>query len=138
MTPAPATPTDMTFCSAANRQLRRLGNPLRRMSEQLPPFRAERYAIGPLRNGVAAALQPMTAKGARILGPAAAAIGPWAHYGFDGSKLAESLGRVGDSVKRYQIECDGEIAGAVVIVCPWLSGPYLQMLAILPPYQKRG
>lgn len=108
------------------------------MSEQLPPFRAERYAIGPLRNGVAAALQPMTAKGARILGPAAAAIGPWAHYGFDGSKLAESLGRVGDSVKRYQIECDGEIAGAVVIVCPWLSGPYLQMLAILPPYQKRG
>jgi ribosomal protein S18 acetylase RimI-like enzyme len=108
------------------------------MSEQLPPFRTERYAIGPLRNGVAAALRPMTAKGAQLLGPGAAAIGPWAHYCFDGAKLAEALARVGDSAMRYQLECGGEIAGAVVIVCPWLSGPYLQMLAILPAHQKQG
>ncbi len=39
---------------------------------------------------------------------------------------------------RYQIECGGDLAGAVIIFNPWLAGPYLQMLAILPAHQKRG
>jgi ribosomal protein S18 acetylase RimI-like enzyme len=94
--------------------------------------------LGSLRNGVAAVLQPMTAEGAGILGSAVAAVGPWAHYSFDGAKLGETLACDTDTAKRYQLECDGEIAGAVVIISPWLSGPYLQMLAVLPAYQGQG
>ena len=37
-----------------------------------------------------------------------------------------------------QVECGSELAGAIVVVCPWLSGPYLQMLAILPAHQNQG
>lgn len=108
------------------------------MPEPLLPFRGERYEMGALPDGDELALHPMTATGAEFLGPAAAAIGPWAHYGFDGGKIAAAFKRVGDGAMRYQLECGGELAGAVVIVSPWLAGPYLQMLAILPAYQKRG
>ena len=108
------------------------------MPEPLRPFRSERHEIGSLPNGGMLALHPMTTTGAEFLGPAAVAIGPWAHYGFDGGKIAAAFKRVGDGATRYQLECGGELAGAVVVVCPWLSGPYLQMLAILPAYQKQG
>ncbi len=36
------------------------------------------------------------------------------------------------------VSSGGQLAGAVVIVCPWLAGPYLQMLAVLPPFQNLG
>ena len=88
--------------------------------------------------GAELALRPMTEAGAEFLGPAVAAVGPWAHYGFDGGKIAAGLRQAGGNAICYQLECGGELAGAVVIVSPWLAGPYLQMLAVLPAYQKQG
>ena len=44
---------------------------------------------------------------------------------------------MGDS-HRFEILCDDQSAGAVVIRYPWLAGPYLQMLAILPAYQGQA
>jgi ribosomal protein S18 acetylase RimI-like enzyme len=73
-----------------------------------------------------------------MLGPATAAMGPWASYGFDGRKIAATLKSPRDNVGCYQVEYGKEIAGVAVVVCPWLSGPYLQMLAVLPRYQKQG
>lgn len=108
------------------------------MSELLKPYRAERYEIGMTRDGGAVALAPITAATADILGNATAAIGPWAHYGLDAQTLAEGFKSSNLSAARYQIECGGELAGAVVIRTLWLAGPYLQMLAVLPPYQGCG
>jgi diamine N-acetyltransferase len=108
------------------------------MSEPALPFRAERYQLRPLHDGRPLALTRFTAESADLMGPATAAIGPWAHYGFDGRKIAAGFKSSSDSASRLQVECAGELAGAVVVICPWLAGPYLQMLAILPAHQNFG
>jgi ribosomal protein S18 acetylase RimI-like enzyme len=108
------------------------------MSEPALPFRAERYALRSLDDGRRLALARFTVTAADRLGPATAAIGPWAHYGFDGQKLAASFKSSNAGFHRFQVECGGELAGAIIVVCPWLSGPYLQMLAIQPAHQKLG
>jgi ribosomal protein S18 acetylase RimI-like enzyme len=108
------------------------------MPEPLPPFRSERYEIGSSRDGRTLLLRPMTATAAHLVGAATAAIDPWAHYGFDAARMISLLMGTGDSGFRYQIECGPDIAGAVVIRNPWLAGPYLQLLAILPSHQRQG
>jgi ribosomal protein S18 acetylase RimI-like enzyme len=108
------------------------------MPEPLQPFNADRYEIGPSLDGHALTLRPMTPSAADVLGPGASAIGPWAHYGFGASRITAALKNGGDGTIRYQIECGAELAGAVIILSPWLAGPYLQMLAVMPAYQNRG
>jgi diamine N-acetyltransferase len=103
-----------------------------------PAFRAERYDIGLARDRRAVQLTAMTADTAAHLAPAVAAIGPWAHYNFTAQTLNAFLrGEMGDS-HRFEILCDGQAAGAVVVRYPWLAGPYLQMLAVLPNYQGQS
>lgn len=102
----------------------------------LQPYRAERYEIGTARNGRLLALEPITDAAADRLGEAIARIGPWAHYAIAGTALAEALKSA--VVAGYQIECDGESAGAVVIRPAWLVGPYMQLLAVLPEFQGQG
>lgn len=106
------------------------------MVTAMQPYRAERYEIGAAHDGRPLALLPMTAAAADRLGEAIAWIGPWAHYAFAGSALAEAL--KANAVASYQIECAGESAGAVVIRPAWLVGPYMQMLAVLPAFQGQG
>ena len=108
------------------------------MPEPLRPFRAERHEIGASRDGRAVTLAPMTPSAADVLGAATAAIGPWAHYGFDSGRMAAGFKTTGGAAVRYQIECGGDLAGAVVILSPWLAGPYLQLLAVIPPHQNQG
>ena len=108
------------------------------MSEPAPPFRAERYLLRPLPDGRSLAVSRFTTATADVLGPATAGFGPWAHYGFDGRKIAAGFKTCTEGTYRFQVECDGELAGAIVVVCPWLAGPYLQMLAILPAHQNLG
>jgi GNAT superfamily N-acetyltransferase len=108
------------------------------MPEPRRPFRLERYQIGTSRDGHPLTLAPMTHGAADMLGPQVAAIGPWAHYGFGATRITASFKGSGDGGVRYQIECGPNLAGAVVIFNPWLAGPYLQMLAVVPAQQKRG
>jgi ribosomal protein S18 acetylase RimI-like enzyme len=106
------------------------------MVTALQPYRSERYEIGTSRDGRPLAVQPMTPAAADRLGEAIAGIGPWAHYAIAGTALAEGFKSGNAAV--YEIECSGESAGAVVIRPQWLVGPYLQMLAVLPPFQGQG
>ena len=108
------------------------------MSEPLRPFRSDCYTIGASRDGKALLLCPLTPAAADVLGPQVAAFGPWAHYAFDAGRITAGFKGASDSVARYRIECGSDVAGVVVIVCPWLAGPYLQMLAVLPTHQGRG
>ena len=39
---------------------------------------------------------------------------------------------------RYQVRLADALAGAVIIRSPWLAGPYLQMLAVLPEWQGQA
>jgi diamine N-acetyltransferase len=102
------------------------------------PFAPARHHLGVLRGGAKLELAPMTVAAAAALGPAVAAIGPWAHYGFPPALLTAQLAKTSDGAVRYQVLADEAIAGAVLIRSPWLAGPYLQMLALLPPLQGQG
>ena len=50
-------------------------------------------------------------------------------------KIAAGFKTSTEGITRFQVECAGELAGAIIVVCPWLAGPYLQMLAIQPTHQ---
>ena len=52
--------------------------------------------------------------------------------------LARFLASSDGGVSRYLVEIGGKQAGAVSVRYPWLKGPYLELLAILPAYQGAG
>jgi len=108
------------------------------MSAAPLPFRSDRYEIGTSRDGQLLILSPMTAPAADVLGPQIAAIGPWAHYYADAPAISAALKCGGAGARCYQVLCGADLAGAVVVYCPWLAGPYLQLLAIVPAHQSRG
>jgi diamine N-acetyltransferase len=102
------------------------------------PYRAERYAIGTARDGRALAVEPVDPARAKELGAAISKVGPWAHYARTGEQVARSLTRGGEVTACYQVRCGNELAGGIVIHPNWLIGPYLQMIAVLPEFQKLG
>src|SRR5262249_25070521 len=52
--------------------------------------------------------------------------------------MARFLATADGSASRYAVEVGGEQAGAVSVRSPWLKGPYLELLAILPKAQGQG
>ena len=102
------------------------------------PYTPEPHAVGITNDGRALALTPMTPAAATELAPAIAGIGPWAHYNFAAADLQASLLISGDGAIRYQLTCEGAPAGVVIIRSPWLAGPYMQILAVLPALQGTG
>ena len=102
------------------------------------PFTPETHDVGATSDGRILALSPMTSAAAADLAPQIAGIGPWAHYNFDAEDLQASLLISGDGAIRYQLTCDAKPAGVVIVRSPWLAGPYLQILAVLPHLQGGG
>ncbi len=80
----------------------------------------------------------MTPDAAQLLGPALAAIDPWAQAGFTGDVLAGAIGRVEAAAPRYSVVCGDNLAGAMIVRVPWLHGPYLQFIGLLPPFHGIG
>ena len=104
----------------------------------LPPYRAEVIAIGTSHDGAAVELQPMTPEAARVLGVGLAAIDPWARVGYSAETFAAFVAATESGATRYRILVGGELAGAMIVRLPWLSGPYLHILGLLPGFQGRG
>jgi diamine N-acetyltransferase len=102
------------------------------------PYTAETFALGRSRAGLPITLAPMTRAAADVLGPACAAIGPWQVYGMAGDRLADAMARDVAGEMTYQVLVGGARAGAVMIRHPWLIGPYLAMLAVLPAFQGQA
>ena len=57
---------------------------------------------------------------------------------YPAERLAAFLASPDQSVSRYCIIVEDEAAGAVSLRSPWLKGPYLELLALLPMAQARG
>ncbi len=83
-------------------------------------------------------LAPLTLENAAKLGAALSAIPPWSVIGYPAERLTRALQRETPSVKRFEVLADGALAGLIVIQDPFLHGPYLQQLAVLPGFQGRG
>jgi GNAT superfamily N-acetyltransferase len=72
------------------------------------------------------------------LAEAIVATPPWSVMNYPAAAMARFLAASGDGASRYVVEAGGMEAGAVSIRFPWLKGPYLELLALLPRFQGQG
>lgn len=80
-------------------------------------------------------IRPLSSGNAEAFGAALAAMPPWSVIGWPQELLTAAFLRQPPSVHRFELLAGGELAGIVTIQDPFLHGPYLQLLAILPSFQ---
>jgi diamine N-acetyltransferase len=95
-------------------------------------YGAAAYDLGPV------TLRAVTAADAALLGPGLAAIDPWRRANYPHAALTGYLTRLDPAANRFAIDADGALAGVISVREPWLRGPYLELLGLLPPAQGRG
>ncbi|MGE5477462.1 MAG: GNAT family N-acetyltransferase [Bacteroidales bacterium] len=82
--------------------------------------------------------RPLTAADAAALAPLLAEMDPWRRLGFSAAGLAAYLGRDDAALTRVVLECGGRAAAVLALRRPWLRGPYVELLAVLPEAQGGG
>lgn len=97
-----------------------------------PPFAPHPHDLGPCE------LAPLTPPTATPLAAGLAAIDPWKRLGYGQDALRGYLLRDDPALRRFAILAGGETAGALCVRSPWLRGPYLELLGLLPGFQGRG
>ena len=105
---------------------------------RIEPYPADTFDLGATRAGRAVTLEPMTDDAAAALGEITPTFGPWVQYGFSAAAMTRAFAPAIDNGCRYQARVAGDLAGAMIIRNPWLIGPYLQTLAVLPAWQSSG
>ena len=63
---------------------------------------------------------------------------PWSVMNYPAERLASFLTSPDGGAARYVVNVKGKEAGAVSVRHPWLKGPYLELLALLPEAQSQG
>lgn len=86
----------------------------------------------------AVTLRDMTDEAARELGPALAAISPWATYEIAADTMVDFLATIEPGAPRYALHVGEARAGALSVRVKWLRGPYLQTIGLLPAFQRQG
>ncbi len=69
---------------------------------------------------------------------ALAGLDPWRRLGFSADGLAAYLGREDGALIRVVAERDGAPVALLALRKPWLRGPYIELLAVLPVAQGTG
>lgn len=82
--------------------------------------------------------RPLTAADIVQLAPLLATMEPWRTLGYGAAGLAAYLGRDDGALTRVVVERDGRPVAALALRRPWLRGPYIELLAVLPAAQGRG
>ncbi|OIR08024.1 acetyltransferase (GNAT) family protein [mine drainage metagenome] len=86
-----------------------------------------------------ARLRPLAPQDIPVLAQACAAMDPWRQLRFSAAALARYFQKPDPSLDRFVIETDDlPQAGLLFLRAPWLRGPFLEMLALLPAAQGRG
>ncbi|HEY8263919.1 MAG TPA: GNAT family N-acetyltransferase [Methyloceanibacter sp.] len=83
-------------------------------------------------------LVPLSPADCPSLAAAIVAMEPWSVMDYPADRLSEFLASPDGGVTRCLIEVGGERAGVISVRYPWLKGPYLELLALLPPFQRKG
>ncbi len=107
-----------------------------------PPASGDLYQLRPHLLGAAVdgrsvSLAPMTAEAAAQLGPQFATFGPWQHYGIAGDQMTSAFRDATGGNRPFAILAGDDLAGAAIVRDPWLMGPYLVFLGVLPEYQSQ-
>ncbi|MBR9972023.1 GNAT family N-acetyltransferase [Magnetospirillum sulfuroxidans] len=83
-------------------------------------------------------IRPLLAFEAPALAEALAHMDPWRRLGFSDDGLAGYLTRDDANLLRMVYEQDGQPVGLLCLRSPWLRGPYVEMLAVVPDRQSQG
>lgn len=95
------------------------------------------YSKSPIDLGPAS-LAPFCEATARTLAEACGKIDPWVRMAYPVDGLSRFFLRPDPTAHRYALHVNQALAGGVVVRHPWLKGPYLEFLAILPDHQSNG
>jgi diamine N-acetyltransferase len=101
------------------------------------PFSTGSIDLGRARLGPAR-LVPLEPRSCVRLAEAIVGIEPWSVMRYPAQALAAFLAAPDGGVRRYLIAVGDDEAGVVSVRVPWLKGPYLELLALLPPFQNQG
>jgi len=80
----------------------------------------------------------LAAKEAESIAAACVGFDPYLTLGYRAETLAAYLTRPDPALARHAILADGKLAGVVALRKPWLRGPLIEMLALLPGAQGKG
>lgn len=83
-------------------------------------------------------IRPLADAEIPALAEALAQLDPWRRLGFSAAGLAAYLGREDVALSRVVAERDGAPAALLALRKPWLRGPYIELLAVLPAAQGAG
>jgi diamine N-acetyltransferase len=97
-----------------------------------PPIELGRVAGGGVR------LLPLKHSSCTRLANGIAAMEPWSVMNYPAETLAAFLAGPDAAASRYVVSVNDEEAGVVSVRHPWLKGPYLELLALLPQAQDQG
>lgn len=95
------------------------------------------FAVGVHELGIGR-LAPLDRSAAGLLAERLVAMDPWRRLGYQPDRLQRYLNGDSPALARFRLDCEGELAGVVAVRSPWLHGPYLELLAVLPEHQGRG
>lgn len=101
------------------------------------PFAAASWTLT-TRTGGSVCLDPIDAASAGSLARAITDIDPWRRMGYGADAMAAYLAVPGPGACRRVIRSGDRALGAVAVRHPWLRGPYLELLALLPGCQGHG
>jgi len=96
------------------------------------PFAAEHYELSNLRLDILQRDQAEAIVQQMVLAD------PWQTLGYSRPGLRDYLLRDDPGLHRFALESEGDLAGTLCVRYPWLLGPYLELVAILPSCQGRG
>jgi GNAT superfamily N-acetyltransferase len=80
----------------------------------------------------------LTPQEAETIAAACVTFDPYRRLGYRAATLAGYLTRPDPALDRYAIETGGCVIGVLALRRPWLRGPLIEMLALLPEAQGRG
>ena len=81
---------------------------------------------------------PLNPGSCTALAAAIVAMEPWSVMNYSADRLAAFLASADGGTARYVVSVNGKAAGVVSVRHPWLKGPYLELLALLPLAQNQG
>ena len=101
------------------------------------PFAASEYSLGDRSPGTLL-VEGVSRAAAISLSNALASVDPWRTLAIRPEAMADALQAHDPHYRRYLIRCNDQHAGVVGVRYPWLYGPYLALLAVLPAFQGKG
>ena len=96
-----------------------------------------RYELGE-HQGKALALEQITFETAKFLATHLSDILPWSELALGEESLLSHFKRDDPALSRFSIHLGGDLVGAISVREPWLKGPYLELLGLLPDVQRQG